>query len=278
MSKTRATSLVLLAALLLAVASAADQDMAVGMSKLKILAKAGEIQFQRMLGDASTLTDPVKIVMEKVVQIAKDGTEVAASICSDAGSSFPFGSSTLNPMNMFKKFTDKMFTVVAKKAGQYIPNADNLKGSMISFAANLGDDVGTLNISAVLAEQAGEVLIAGEKQPLKMGDMKFNMELSKWKWCGAAGADNAAAFLDLYMKVTSKAAATLKGSANDSAAPVAYDLGDNITMSFSKKVCLFTLFYSCFNKCIFMFYVPVSILIYDCPKINKLFYYILLVI
>ena len=82
-----------------------------------------------------------------------------------------------------------------------------------------------------------------------MGDMKFNMELSKWKWCGAAGAANAAAFLDLYMKVTSKVAATLKGSASDTAAPVAFDLGDNITMSFSKKVCLFTLFHSSFNNC-----------------------------
>ena len=255
-----------------AVASAAYQDMAVGMSKVKILAKASEIQFQRMLGDASKLTDPVKIVMQKVVQIAKDGTEVAASICS----SFPFGSSMLNPMNMFKKFADKMFNVVAKKAGQYIPNANNIKGSMIDFSANLGDDVGTLNISAVLAEQAGEVLIAGEKQPLKVGDMKFNMQLSKWKWCGTAGDVNAAAYLDLYMNVTSKMAATLKGSANDTAAPVAYDLGNNMTMSFSKKVRLFTLFHSSFNKCTFMFYVPVSILIYDCLERNQVFYYILL--
>jgi len=246
MSKIRAMSRVLLAALLLAAATA-NQDMTMGMSKVKILAKSGEIQFQRMLGNTSMLTDPVKIVMEKVVQMTAAGQEVATSTCS--GTSLPFGGSTLNPMNMFKTFADKTFTIAAKQAGQYIPNANNIKGSMISFSANLGDAVGTLSISATLAEQAGEVLIAGEKQPLKMGDMKFNMELSKWKWCGAAGAANAAAFLDLYMKVTSKVAATLKGSASDTAAPVAFDLGDNITMSFSKKVCLFTLFHSSFNNC-----------------------------
>ena len=275
MSKIRAMSLVLVAALLLAVASAVDQDMMVGMSKVKIFATAGEIQFQRMFDNASTLTDPVKIVMEKVIQMTKDGTEVAASICSS--SPFTFGGSTLNPMKMFTNFAGRMFTIAAKQADQYISNANQIKGSMIRFAANLGGDVGTLSMSAVLAEQAGEVLIAGEKQPLKVGDMKFNMQLSKWKWCGTAGDVNAAAYLDLYMNVTSKMAATLKGSASDTAAPVAYDLGDNMTMSFSKKR-LFTLFYSCFNKCIFMFYVPVSILIYNCPEINKLFYYILLVI
>ena len=201
-----------------AVATAVDQAMTMGMSKVKILAKAGEIQFQRMLGNA--FTDPVKIVMEKVVQMTKAGEEVTT--CS----------SVFNPMKMFKDFAGKMFTVAAKKAGQSIPNANNIKGSMIGFVANLKEEVGTLNISAVLAEQAGEVLIAGEKQPLKVGDMKFNMELSKWKWCGTAG--DAAAFLDVYMKVTSKMATPLNSS--DSAAPVAFELGDNMTMSFSKKV------------------------------------------
>ena len=248
MSKIGAMSLVLVAALLLAVASAVDQDMMVGMSKVKILAKAGEIQFRRMLGNASTLTDPVKIVMEKVVQMTKAGEEVAASLCSSSSFQIPGVPTQLNPMQMFTNFAGKTFDVVAKKAGQYIPNANQIKGSMIRFAANLGGDVGTLSISAVLAEQAGEVLIAGEKQPLKVGDMKFNMQLSKWKWCGAAGADKAAAFLDLYMKVSSKAAAILKSSGSDTA-PAAFELADNITMSFSKKVCLSTLIHSCFSKC-----------------------------
>ena len=63
-----------------------------------------------------------------------------------------------------------------------LTNADSMKTSMTTFAGDLGAAVGKMFIDLALAEDDGEVSIAGEKQALKKGDMEFNKELSQWNW------------------------------------------------------------------------------------------------
>ena len=43
-------------------------------------------------------------------------------------------------------------------------NADSMKASLTTFAADLGAAVGKMSIDLALAEDDGEVSIAGEKQ------------------------------------------------------------------------------------------------------------------
>ena len=226
MSKFRDMFLLLFVTVLLAVVGA-DQDMAMDKSRVKIVSDSGEIQFQRQLGDASTLTDPVKIKMAQVVQVDAAGTEVAT--CSKLPSAPQI------PMKKFNGFAGKAFNIEGMRNAQALPNAGSMKASMTKFAADLGADVGKMSIDLALAEEAGEVSIAGEKQALKKGDMKFNMELSEWNWCGTAGQSGAAAFLDVYIEVTSKQQPTMDSDRN-ATAPASFQLGDGMKMSFSGKV------------------------------------------
>ena len=65
--------------------------------------------------------------------------------------------------------------------------------------------------------------------------MEFNKELSEWNWCGTAGQSGAAAFLDVYIEVTSKQQPTMD-SDRSATAPASFQLGDGMKMSFSGKV------------------------------------------
>ncbi|MEG7522670.1 MAG: hypothetical protein M3H12_06165, partial [Chromatiales bacterium] len=103
------------------------------------------------------------------------------------------------------------------------------------FHANLGAQVGKLAIDLALPEADGEIDIDGEKQKLKKGDMKFNIALEDWEWCGVEGEDGAAAFLDVYVQVNSTQRPKMR-RARSASAPASFDLGDNATMSFSGKV------------------------------------------
>ena len=104
-----------------------------------------------------------------------------------------------------------------------------MKAEKQKFSASLGDGIGKMTIDLALPEEDGDIDIAGEKQRLKKGDMKFNIEMSEWNWC-----DNAA-FLDVYMKVQGKNKPK-KRFDRSSTLPASYDMGDNKTVSFSGKV------------------------------------------
>ena len=204
------------------------KDMTMDKSQVKILSDSGEMQFRRQLADGSTLTDPVKIKMAQVVQIDADGAEVATCATTSGAPQAP--------SKNFAGFAGKAFNIEAMRSAQALPNAGSMKASMTKFAADLGADVGKMSIDLALAEEDGEVSIAGEQQTLKKGDMKFNMELTDWNWCGDDGASGAAAFLDVYIEVTAKQSPAVD-SALSATAPASFELGDGMKMSFSGKVC-----------------------------------------
>ena len=210
--------------------TAADMDMKMDTSQVKISAAAGSMEFRRQVGNTSELSDPVKIKMAEVVQIGADGLEITD--CAKNGNPM---FSMFNPMKKFADFAGKTFNIDAMREKAAMPNAGSLKASMTKFSADLGADVGKLAIDLALAEEAGEVVIGGETQALEKGDMKFNIELTEWKWCGAEDATGAAKFLDVYMEVKGKLTPTMK-QARSAAEPASFDIGDNMTISFSGKV------------------------------------------
>ena len=142
-----------------------------------------------------------------------------------------------NGMGKGKRFSDfdkQEFEVGKKQEGVKLRHS-TLKAATRRFSANLGAHVGQLAIDLAMPEADGEIDIDGEKQKLKKGDMKFNIALDSWQWCGEEDAEGAAAFLDVYVEVNSTLQPTLK-RARSASSPATFDLGDNATMSFSGKV------------------------------------------
>ena len=132
-------------------------------------------------------------------------------------------------LRKFRGFANQTFVVGARKLKAAMRNGGGMKAATQMFSASLSDAMGTLVIKLVMPEEAGEVDIGGEKQKLKIGDTKFDIEMSEWNWC-----DNSA-FIDVYIVVSSKKHPK-KRHPRGKTVPVTFNLGDNMTLSFSGKV------------------------------------------
>ena len=218
----------------------AKREMKMGNSLVEI-GNTGEMEFRRRaggMGNASEDEHPVKIKMDELVQVDKDGN--ALTDCTEATNATKPGMSWINNaarkaamkgnMKKFRGFANLGFYFDAKRSRASMPRGGAMKAEMQKFTAPLPDGIGKMAIELALPEADGDLDIGGEKQKLKKGDMKFNIEMSEWTWC-----DNAA-FLDVYMKLASKKKPT-KRHARSKSLPASFDLGDNKTVSFSGKVC-----------------------------------------
>ena len=230
MTITRCISFMLLGLALVA----ANHEMKMGETTVHI-GDSGEMEFVRQM-NGSVEPHPVKISMNEIVQVDIDGnaltecteptdpTQSATDWTKDAAKT-----TMMTNMQKFHDFESQQFAFDAEEHSTSMPHGGDMKASMQKFTASLPDGIGNMAIDMALPEEDGEIDVGGEKQRLRKGDMKFNIEMSGWLWC-----DNAA-FLDVYIKVEGKHAAEQKHARN-STAPAAYDLGDNVTMSFSGKV------------------------------------------
>ena len=145
------------------------------------------------------------------------------------------GRNGTGPGKRFSNFNHTKFNIGKKKRNERLSHSRSLRALVKRFYANLGAEVGNMAVDMALPENDGEIDIDGEKQKLKKGDLKFNIELTEWNWCGDEGEDGAAAFLDVYIEVNSTHRPKMRNGQSASA-PASFDLGDNTTMSFSGKV------------------------------------------
>ena len=230
MTIMRCISLVLLGLALVA----ANHELNMGMTTVHI-GDSGEMEFVRQMNGGEE-AHPVKISMDEIVQVDKDGN--ALTECAEPTDLTQSGTdwtkstaktSMMTNMKTFHDFGNQNFDFGEEKHSSSMPHGGDMKASTQRFSASLPDGIGKMAIDMALPEEDGEVDVGGEKHRLRKGDMKFNIEMSEWMWC-----DNAA-FVDVYIKVSGRHAAEQK-HARDSSVPAAYDLGDNVTMSFSGKV------------------------------------------
>jgi len=271
MTNLRSLSCFVLLAVVAALVSA-DESMKMGRSEVKIAARSGTMEFrsQRKKQDGSLIDkEPVNIRMAQMVQLDKDFKEVTSCTTTsrrrramkspgkgDKPGDMPGsdGNSTHDPTNggmsdrarswkgadgtgkgkRFSNFDNKDFQLEKKKDNMKLSHS-SVKAVTTRFEADLGEHVGKLAIDLALPEAEGEIDINGEKQKLKKGDMKFNIALNDWEWCGVEGENGAAAFLDVYVEVNSTQRPKMK-RARSASVPASFDLGDNTTMSFSGKV------------------------------------------
>jgi len=275
MASLRGLSCLVLLAVVAALVGADDSlKMGRSEVKIAARSGTMEFHRQRLNKDGS-LTDmkPVNIRMAQMVQLDKDGNEVTNctvpsrrrrstsggmpgqdDMPDHGGKSGGDGNSTFDPskggvahrprtwagedgMGKGKRFSDfdkQEFAMGEKHEGVKLGHS-TVKAATTRFTANLGAQVGQLAIDLAMPEADGEIDIDGEKQKLKKGDMKFNIALDDWEWCGAENGDGAAAFLDVYVEVNSTMQPKMK-RARTATSPATFDLGDNATMSFSGKV------------------------------------------
>ena len=216
--------------------AAGAREMSMGKSKVKI-GDSGEMEFKRTMANGSVDAHPVKIKMDELVQVDANGN--ALTDCQEPTDTTKPGMSWMNnpakkaamkgEMKAFRDFNNQQFAFESKLTDQAMKHGGSMKAEKQKFSASLGDGIGKMTIDLALPEEDGDIDIAGEKQRLKKGDMKFNIEMSEWNWC-----DNAA-FLDVYMKVQGKNKPK-KRFDRSSTLPASYDMGDNKTVSFSGKV------------------------------------------
>ena len=217
---------------------AAKKEMKAGASKVDI-DDYGEMTFKRAKGNDSKDAFPLKIKLDELSQIDINGKELTN--CSDADNSTLPGMGWMKHggskktqmkgmMRKFRKFANQKFTFGPGKDNERMPHGSaSWKAKMLRFNTALSEGIGNVALELSLPEADGDIDIGGEKQKLKKGDMKFNMELSDWSWC-----DNAA-FIDVYMKVVGKQKPKKRAS-RSKVRPTTYYVGDNVTVSFSGKV------------------------------------------
>ena len=216
---------------------AALTEMKMGKFKSKVN-NHGEIEFEGGAGvNGTRKAHPVRIRIDELVQIDTNGNDLAS--CTEATNPTKPGMGWMKNkarkaamkkrLRKFRGFANQTFVVGARKLKAAMRNGGGMKAAMQRFSASLPDAMGKMVIKLVMPEEAGEVDIGGEKQKLKIGDTKFNIEMSEWNWC-----DNSA-FIDVYVVVSSKKH-PMKRHPRGKTVPATYNLGDNMTLSFSGKV------------------------------------------
>jgi hypothetical protein len=212
---------------------AASREMKMGRSKLNI-DEYGAIAFHRQVGNDSDNAYSLKILLDQLMQVDNDGNTLTD--CEEPTNSSKPGmgwvkhqrkAAMKEKMKSFKGFGSQKVRFENKKLRQKMAHG-SMKADKQTFRRLLGDGMGEMAIVVSLPEEDGYIDIDGEKQRLKKGDMKFNIEMSEWNWC-----DNAA-FLDVYVKVSGKHAPR-KRFGRSNTRPASYYMGDNATVSFSGK-------------------------------------------
>ena len=235
MATLRRVSIVLLACAMFAFV-AAKKEMKAGASEVDV-ADDGEMTFKHKKGNASDNAHPLKIRLDELSQMDINGKELAD--CNESDNSTQPGMGWMKHggtkkaqmkgmMKKFRKFQNQKFSFEAMKKNHQMRHG-SMKGQMLKFKTALSEGIGKVTLELVAPDAAGDITLGEEKQKLKKGDMKFNMELSEWNWC-----ENAA-FLDVYMKVVGKQKPKKRTDRNK-VRPSTYYVGDNVTVSFSGKV------------------------------------------
>ena len=215
---------------------AAKKEMTAGASEVDI-ADDGEMTFKHKKGNASDDAFPLKIRLDELSQMDFNGKELTN--CSESDNTTQPGMGWMKHggpkkaqmkgmMRKFRKFQNQKFSFEKMKINHPMRHG-SMRAKLLRFNTALSEDLGTVTLELVAPDTAGDISIGEEKQKLKKGDMKFNMELSKWNWC-----ENAA-FLDVYMKVVGKQKPK-KRTSRSKVRPSTYYVGDNVTVSFSGKV------------------------------------------
>mmetsp|Transcript_4509 Transcript_4509/g.13160 ORF Transcript_4509/g.13160 Transcript_4509/m.13160 type:complete len:313 (-) Transcript_4509:209-1147(-) len=169
----------------------------------------------------------------KGIQITMDALRELDS----AGNAVGASGSTKHSINTFaaQAFTIAAPEDVTLSAGQLEDgNASDTSGvsaSKISFSSPVSS-IGTVRIDTYIMKEAGNLGPPNETWAVSAGDMKWNIELSNWNWCGCSKGQTQEVGDMIDVDVT------VKGlfSAAQGASSKSVNLGGGVTMELSDQV------------------------------------------
>lgn len=117
------------------------------------------------------------------------------------------------------------------------PDVDAQKISFFSTVSSIGK----INFDTYVMKSGGTVGSDTESWVVRAGDVKWNIVLSEWQWCGTGAADavcksgqtdQVGAFIDIEIKIKGKAASPTAKTGN----PKNYELGGGVDLELSDRV------------------------------------------
>ena len=173
--------LIVLLAVTLHLTAAADKELDLGDTKIKILGQSGKMSVD-INGNESQIT------VTALTEVDANGNSVGC---------------TGSTKHCVKSFASQAFTFGAPATD--FPIGDTTS-SQILFTSTL--PTGTFAMNTFIISKDGEItntISGGKSETLKLtkGDCKFNVMLSNWNWCTGAcsGGDGTGAFIDVTIEV-----------------------------------------------------------------------------
>ena len=194
---------------------------------IKVLGQSGKFTIYN--NDTGT-SDPNRVTVEldSLYELAANGAQIGK-----AGSS----------KHSINTFASQNFNI-AKPVDAELNSKLNLVGPVsatkVSFSSTVGS-VGIIEVDVLIMKNAGTIGSDKESWAVRANDVKFNIVLKDWKWCGGAAtckqgkAVEVGAFVDVAVKIKGKGTPTksTKPGANKTVAlgaGVALELSDRVSV------------------------------------------------
>jgi len=193
---------------------AADFELETNTSqtKIKILGQSGKMTITPPKGD------PVMVTMDFLKELDASGNEVGK-----AGSK----------KHSINTFAAQDFTFTNKGLVTY----ESVSTNAVDFSTSISTDIGKLDVMTYIFRNNGTVGTDTERWKVIFGDIKFNLFLSSWQWCGdqvnCGNGKNVetGAFIDVGIEIKSKSDPKKQTGKNES-----FALGDGIDLQLSNRV------------------------------------------
>eukprot|EP00928_Gymnodinium_smaydae_P087772 TRINITY_DN7198_c1_g1_i1.p1 TRINITY_DN7198_c1_g1~~TRINITY_DN7198_c1_g1_i1.p1 ORF type:complete len:283 (-),score=53.76 TRINITY_DN7198_c1_g1_i1:82-930(-) len=158
------------------------------------------------------------------------GTKITIDALRELDSSGNAVGASSNPKHSFNSFATQNFVIEPAQSNVVVGTA---KATKVVFKTDLAGSLGKLTIETFMMEGSGIVGSSTDTWNVSKGDLKWNIVLEAWKWCGCkkANKDETGDMVDLDITVMGKGDAKQKGDKSTSV-----ELGGGQTLSLSDRV------------------------------------------
>ena len=194
---------------------------------IKVLGQSGKFTIYN--NDTGT-SDPNRVTVEldSLYELAANGAQVGK-----AGSS-------KHSINTFASQNFSIAKPVDAELNSKLSLVGPVSATKVSFSSTVGS-VGVIEVDVLIMKNAGTIGSDKESWAVRANDVKFNIVLKDWKWCGGAAtckqgkAVEVGAFVDVAVKIKGKGTPTksTKPGANKTVAlgaGVALELSDRVSV------------------------------------------------
>lgn len=125
-------------------------------------------------------------------------------------------------------FASQSFTINDKEAAR----VGTVRATKIAFSSPVST-AGSIKVDTFVIEERGKVGPPGETWGVDVGDLKWNIELSNWNWCGCSKGSSTeiGAFIDVDISVKGLGNMAFRPGSNKS-----IDMGSGLSMELSDQV------------------------------------------